>query len=202
MTSTVHRWLTTLVAAGLALVLSGCSALQSPFDESQSYRRGERPSYSIGQMTNQNTGNCEDNDKNCVVFSKLVLTKPSDNLSFQIIRRSKDAKGRITEEIVTCVSPAEAGKTVSTSGSFSTSIPAKVGGAAASASAAASSAATEALVVLKSIDPATQYVATASFANCLAYAGGMYDGAAAARLQEKIFDNAVPISGAASAPKQ
>ena len=83
------------------MVLSGCSALQSPYDDRQSFRRGERPSYSIGQMTNQNSGDCEDNDKSCVVFSKLVLTKPSDNLSFQIIRRSKDAKGKTVEEIVT-----------------------------------------------------------------------------------------------------
>ena len=201
MTCTLQRPVPASIAGGLALVLSGCSVLQSPYDERQTFRRGERPSYSIGQMTNQNSGDCEDADKNCVVFSKLVLTKPSDNLSFQIIRRSKDSRGRTIEEVVTCVSPAEAGKTVSTSGTLSTSIPARVGGAAASASAAASSATTEALVVLKSIDAASQYVAIASFANCLAYAGGMYDAAAASRLQEKIFDNAVPISGAASAPK-
>lgn len=192
-----------LGVVAVCVATAGCGTLQSPYSKDDpSYRQGEKPSYTIGQMTNRASGICRDGDGDCRTLGKVILTKPSDNISFQIIRRrSGGANGDVVEDIITCASPAEAGKTVSTDGSMSTSFNVKVAGAATPVSGAASQSARETLVVLKSLDAATQYVATASFANCLAYASGMYESSKAAELQQRIFDNAVPIASGASAPK-
>lgn len=193
----VRRTTAQAVAAALGLSVTGCAYLQSPYDDEPKYRRGEKPSYTMALITNINESDCQKGQTGvqCTPVGKLILTKPSENLSIQIYRPATNG----TAQVVTCVSPAEAGKSISTDSAFSASLPVRTAGAVAQATAAASAATTESLVVLKSIDAASQYVATASFANCLAYASGMYDAMAAEKLQGQIFGNAVSI--AASAPR-
>lgn len=151
------------------------------------------------QMTDRDSARCGENGDSCRVLGKVVLTKPYDNVSFQIARPVKQGE---TPQYVTCASPAEAAKTVGTAGGVSISASTKVAGAAAPAALAASQAMTQAAMLLQAQDSATYFVATAAFVNCLAFASGMYESADAAKLQSQIFQNAVAIAAGASAPSK
>ena len=215
------------------LVSIGCSILQSPYvDKDGSFRQGEKGSFNVGQITTRDSGRCEQDGPpatgsesnnqapfpKCVVTGKIILTKPTDNVSFQVF--VPDGHGGA--HVVMCASPAEAGKTVSTSSTVAGTISVK----SVAAGVSAAEGVNESLVVLQSLDAATHYVATASYVNCLAFASGMYgdlgplpDGTAATALaatstvssargaadrayqaQLAIFNNAVLIAQAAQPP--
>lgn len=175
--------LSTISAIGLA----GCSIF-GPYSTGPTYAAGEEPSYNIGHITTSDKGFCNDNEDHCKAVGKLVLVPPSASMSFQIFKSNGD--------VVTCASPAEVAKALSSSGSATLSVPMDAGKAAAAAS--ASGAATEAITLTQSADAASHFVAAASFYNCLGYASGYIDPASASQNQSKIIDNAIQIAAASS----
>jgi hypothetical protein len=185
-----------LVAGGLLLTVgfSGCSILESPYSaHDPTYRQGEKGSFNIGQVTDQDTGRCsaaEQQQGRCRVLGKLILTNPSDNVSFQLMRSDGQA--------VLCASPAEAEKTLSTTGSLNGAFNVRSVAASAPVSMGGASSAAENAMVLQSLDGATHYIAVSIFSVCLAYASGIIEKQDAKALYEKIIDNAVVISGAAA----
>ena len=189
-----------LPTLAILTTLGGCSAIESPYSKEPTYLKGERGSYNIGQMTDRDSSTCGEKGDGCRVLGKVVLTKPYDNVSFQIARASRIAGE--PPQYVTCASPAEAAKMVGTSGSVSISGSMKVAGAAAPVAASASEAMNQAATLLQSQDSATHFVATAAFVNCLAYASGMYESDKAAELQGQILRYAVSIAAGASAPQK
>ena len=228
------RGLAVSTAVAGALVSLGCSILESPYlPKEGSFRQGEKGSFSVGQITTRDSGRCEQDGPpatgsetsnnqapfpKCVVTGKIVLTKPTDNVSFQVFVPDGHGGARV----VMCASPAEAGKTVSTSSTVAGTVSVK----SVAAGVSAAQGVNENLVVLQSLDAATHYVATASYVNCLAFASGMYgdlgplpDGTAATAIaaigavssargaadrayqaQLAIFNNAVLIAQAAQPP--
>ncbi len=179
----IKRYFLLTLCACVAIGTSGCSFF-GPYSSDPSFAAGEKPSYNIGQVTTADTGSCNDPSK-CTVLSKLILVPPSASMSFQIIR--KDGT------VVTCASPAEVAKALSSSGSGSLSIPTDAGKALAAL--AASGAATETVTLTQSTDAASHFVAAASFYNCLGVASGFISPTEATQIQEKIFDDAVQIAG-------
>lgn len=183
-----------------AALLAGCQAL-NPYTTEQnggSYRQGEKPGYSITQLTNTDGPSCaadKDNrdfnghlvDANCRVFGKLTQTNPSSNISFQTFLYGKDGK---PTGMVTCASPAEVAKAFNFQGDGSIGVP--IGNTTLTTN--ASGARTVSNTVIQPPDAATQYVAAASFYNCLAFASGMIDAPTAAANLKNIFDNAVKLT--------
>jgi hypothetical protein len=180
----LNAYLLAALCTSAAIGTPGCS-LFGPYSSNPSFAAGEKPSYNVGQVTTADSGSCTDPAK-CTILGKLILVPPSASMSIQIFR--KDGT------VVTCASPAEVAKALSSSGSGSLSVPTDAGKAAVALS--ASGAATEAMTLTQSTDAASHFVAAASFYNCLGVASGFIQPNDASRIQEKIFDDAVQIAAA------
>ena len=179
------------ILAVISLVtISACSS----FSESPMYYKGEKQSYNIGDMTNSFSGTCQDKDgkyiDGCKVTSKIILTNPDSNVSYQVIT------GNALHPVITCSSPAEVAKALATTQSGALSIP--IGKDSVTASGSDSS--SQSITLVQSTDIPSHYVAAAAFYNCLAYANGEYETpSAAAKDLGQIFDNAVKLSTSSNA---
>lgn len=182
------------------VLLSGCQTF-TPYTTEEnggSYRQGEKPAYSISQITNTNGPSCAADannldaskhlvDKDCRVFGKLTQTNPSSNISFQTF--IYDINGKPVH-MVTCASPAEVAKAFTFQASGVLAVP--VANSAVSANASGSQ--SDTVTVIQSPDSVTRYVAAAAYYNCLAYAGGMITKDEAAENLRKILDNAIKLA--------
>lgn len=190
------RLAATMALAGGALC-AGCSFFQSPYTDRPTFTSGEKGSVAFGSITNKDAGDCQDNGKEipgCRFMGKVILTKPTDNVSFQIFQKN--------DTLVMCASPAEAAKSISTNSALTLALNAKVAGAPASQSASAAASATQAIVALHAADAPTHYVATATYANCLAFASGMITANQAAEAHMLILNRAIYVGNPASAPSK
>ncbi|MBV8045755.1 MAG: hypothetical protein JO171_01265 [Paludibacterium sp.] len=191
-----------VLSAAAAVLISGCGVFESKYidnDRGGTYMQGERSSFTAGQITDLDTGNCwqsttcDDNSpdviktsdgrrlkkiKDCHLLGKIVLTKPSDSQAYVLFRR--DPSGMVGAEgstdrfsPVMCVSPAEAGKNFSTSGGVSVGLNVKVADTPASQKMDASSAANESIVNLQGEDAASHFTNVALFHLCMAYGNGI-----------------------------
>jgi len=187
----VHR-VPGLAASALlsAAVLGGCGVFQSPYSDHPTFTNGEKSIVTFAPIANANTWDCKDSNEkpipDCKFTGKVILTKPTDNVSFQFFRDDKN--------IVICASPAEVAKSISTSGALAAALGVKVAGAPAAQSASASSSATEALQALASIDAPTHFVAVAMYNTCLQFASGMLSAQQAAD-QVKLIITVSPTIG-------
>ncbi len=181
-----------------AALSAGCSLFKGPYTDRPTFTNGEKGTVAFGSITNKDAADCMDDSgkpiEGCRFLGKVILTKPTDNVSFQIFQ--KDGS------LVMCASPAEAAKSTSTTAELGLALNAKVAGAPASQAASASASATQAIVALQAADAPTHFVATATYANCLAYASGMLTAAQAAEAHMLILNRAVYVGSAASAPNK
>ena len=181
-------------------LLNGCSTFQSPYSNTQTWTQGERPSYSIAQITNRDREDCASPD-NCQPIGKIILTRPDSNASFQFFVANGPNN---TIGVITCASPAEVARALSVSGNVLLSASKSgTGVVGVSANASGSQSLSEAITVAASQDAATHYVAASSFYNCLAYANGMYGPVGnsdtvrtAISVQQVIFSKAVEVQQA------
>jgi len=189
-----------LKTIGATLLLAGCATFQNPYSKGQTWSQGGRPAYAMVEVTNKNSSACDkkadgETSPNCVAYGKVILTRPDSNVSYQFYRLDSN---KDISSVITCASPAEVARSLSVSGNvaLAASKDATPGGI--SLSASGGQASTENITALSAQDAATQFVAAASFYNCLAYGSGMYANVVAAGYQKDIFSQAVAVQQAAS----
>lgn len=226
MTKPIMQGMRQAASKGSFLILSllaGCSVFTNPFSDRQTYTQGGKPVYNMTNMAAENSfeavcikkENESDDDYHarmlkapqCNPYAKLILTRPDSNVSYQFIKLDdkKNFAGTIT-----CASPAEVARALAETGNIAASIPVQAASPAVAASGVQST--TETITVIPANNAASNYVATASFYNCMAYASGIYGpvttsgnapGTAeqvATKQQTYIFLNAVPIAAASAVP--
>lgn len=159
--------------------LAGCGNLPG-FDSSPSFKSGEAPSYTIGSISRHDK-TINDKGEEIVTkkeLAKLSLTQPTNSSAYIFLPQPADAT-------IACVTPAAAGLTQGVmSVKEGTLTVADKGGVTAKNTEGVS----QGMLVLTSVDMANQYLANASFANCLAFASGMVDGPTAGKnLKEYIL---------------
>ena len=159
--------------------VAGCGNLPG-FDSSPSFKSGEAPSYTIGSISRHDK-TINDKGEEIVTkkeLAKLSLTQPTNSSAYIFLPQPADAT-------IACVTPAAAGLTQGVmSVKEGTLTVADKGGVTAKNTEGVS----QGMLVLTSVDMANQYLANASFANCLAFASGMVDGPTAGKnLKEYIL---------------
>jgi hypothetical protein len=183
-----------LLLVDAVVVIPGCA--DGP------YGRGGQPAPM--ELINRSSADCEHNDDvRCVEYGKILSTRPNYNYSYHFFAPGQGPYGNGKLGVITCAPPAEVAQALSVSGSIALS--GGSGGAQMSASESHSSSATD--TVLFSPGAATQYVAAASFYNCLVYSSGMYGtvgDTTAQRIaygyQQLIFDQGIAVQQAATPP--
>lgn len=160
--------------------LAGCGNLPG-FDSSPSFKSGEAPSYTIGSISRHDK-TINDKGEEIVTkkeLAKLSLTQPTNSSAYIFLPQKGPA------DTIACVTPAAAGLTQGVmSVKEGTLTVADKGGVTAKNTEGVS----QGMLVLTSVDMANQYLANASFANCLAFASGMVHGPTAGKnLKEYIL---------------
>ena len=95
MTGTVSNRLLTIIAISAALN-TGCGLFQSPYSDRPTYASGEKGTVAFGSITNRDASDCQDgkgNETGCKFLGKVILTKPTDNVSFQIFQGDNKRAG-------------------------------------------------------------------------------------------------------------
>lgn len=160
--------------------MAGCSVFTSPYASKPSYQQGEKQSYTITNIFSDEPGECSKRDDekidafqvrvagnvSCRAYAKMILTRPDTNVSYQFHKFNE--KGELIGTI-TCVSPAEVAKALSTAGNIAFTLP----HGASSVGVNGGQSTTEGITLIQNSDTANN-IAAASFYNCVAYANGMY----------------------------
>ncbi|QTD44550.1 hypothetical protein [Ottowia testudinis] len=175
-----NRWWSAALMV-LLTTIGGCGTIAGS-DSEPSYKSGEKPSFTIGSIYRDDHE--AKNDKGEVrirpELAKLALTQPTNSSAYIFLKKESGV-----DIAMACVTPAAAGLTQGVvSVQEATGTLANKGGISAKNTEGVS----QGMLILTSIDIANQFLANASFANCLAYASGMVDGPTAGKnLREYIL---------------
>jgi hypothetical protein len=185
---------------GALVSLVACSTFESPDSERQTWSKGGRPAYAMVEVTSKNGSTCDATANTgtatgCQAYGKVILTRPDSNVSYQFFTMD----GQTITGVITCASPAEVARGLSVSGNVDIAASKDVSSATGiSVSGSGAQTTAETMTSIAAQGAATQYIAAASFYNCLGFGSKMYDSTTAAGFQKDIFGQAVLVQQAAS----